>query len=105
MRQVSKTTDPTERKYLVDMLDYLDVHSGVIQDRDIEKLAEQVETMEKTFKHLNGRVAGFCEDSSYEKNVFVMMRYRDDVRFREVERPLKEQFEKNGLHVFLVLRG
>ncbi len=40
--QVSKTSDTVERRLLLELLDYLDINAGVVAERDIEKLVEQI---------------------------------------------------------------
>jgi hypothetical protein len=67
----------------------------------MKKLKDQVSTMEENFRHLDKYVATFWKDSPFEKNVFVMMRYRNEVRFKLVEQRLREQFAKHGMRVFL----
>ncbi len=67
----------------------------------LKKLADQVEDMEETFQHLDKHIAAFWEKSAFEKSVFVMMRYRDEVRFKLVEQHLRERFAEHGLQVFL----
>lgn len=67
----------------------------------LKKLAEQFQDMEEIFNHLNKHTALFWKNSPYEKNVFVMMRYRDEVRFKLIEKHIREQFSKHGLQVYL----
>jgi hypothetical protein len=42
IRQLKKTADNTERKSLKKLLDYIDTDNGVVAERDVEKLIEQV---------------------------------------------------------------
>ena len=46
-------------------------------------------------------VKHFCEDYPYEKNVFVMMRYRDHEYFKEIENTIHEVLESYDLKAHL----
>lgn len=87
-------------KNVVGQYSYL-YNTGLSLQGQLKKLADQVVVMEETFEHLNKHVEAFVEKSPFEKSVFVMMRYRNEVRFKLVEQYLREQFLKNGLRVFL----
>jgi hypothetical protein len=87
-------------KNIVGQYSYLYNTSLMLHDQ-MKKLTDQVSTMEENFRHLDKYVVAFWKDSPFEKNVFVMMRYRNEVRFKLVEQRLREQFAKHGMHVFL----
>lgn len=97
LRQVSNIDMGTETvRNIVGQHSYL---SGIA---DIAKrLQEQVSDVNRDYNHLNEALSRFWQKHPYEKNVFVMMRYVDEIRFDEVIKTLREQFAKHGLTVHL----
>ncbi|MGY5875108.1 MAG: hypothetical protein RTU30_05140 [Candidatus Thorarchaeota archaeon] len=42
IRQLRRTKDSAKREQILRLLDYLDINAGCVQDRDVEKLVEQI---------------------------------------------------------------
>ena len=51
-------------------------------------------------RHLERFIPEFCRDNpDFEKNVFLMIRFKSDVRYKTIENTIKEQMKSYGLKV------
>ena len=69
----------------------------------LKRMNDQYGHIQERFKHLDKATEQVLEESPYERNVFIMMPFRQerDERYEEIERVLKSELKKEGFRGWL----
>lgn len=78
-------------------------HATGSLDARLKRMLQQYGEIEKEFHKQKEAAAQLLETSPYERNVFVMMPFRqqEDEQYEQIERIVREELEKKGFHAWL----